>query len=253
MNNMAGKRVVITGGARGIGLAAARAFLAARARVLLADVDGAVAEKAARKCGAEWVRADVGDPRGAASIARAAKTKFGGVDVLVNNAALPAPPADFSRMTPAQWDKMIRVNLGGAYYCARAHLKFFSGDGGCIVNVASTQGIRAQPDSTAYGAAKGGLINLTRALAVDLAKFQVRVNAVAPGFIDTRMAKLPGGGHEHQDPFFREFYLRRRRIPLARPGRPEDVAGPIVFLASDASAYITGHVLVVDGGLLATY
>jgi NAD(P)-dependent dehydrogenase (short-subunit alcohol dehydrogenase family) len=109
------------------------------------------------------------------------------------------------------------------------------------------------PGSLAYGASKGGLVNATRILACDLAPLGIRVNAVAPGFIDTPMARFPDGTSEHDTDWFRDIYIRWGRIPLRRPAPPEEVAGPILFLCSAAASYVTGHVLVVDGGLTATF
>lgn len=249
-----GKRVIVTGGARGIGLAAVRAFLAEDANVLIADLDREETPRAAEACGANWVCADISCQDGAQAIARAAQKQMGGTEVLINNAALPSPPSPFHEISPAQWDKMLQVNLNGAYHCVQALLEQLSAaESASIVNIVSTQGLFGQPGTAAYSASKGGVISLTRTLAVDLAPHGIRVNAVAPGFINTRMAVLPDGSHEHDDPFFREFYLTRRRIPLARPGMPDDVAGPILFLAGEDSRYMTGQVLAVDGGLSATY
>lgn len=249
-----GRRVVITGGARGIGLAAARAFAAAGAQTLIADIDGDEIKTAAQQFGAKWVRADASSARGAAKIAAKAKRDLGGIDIFVNNAAVFLPPIPFAEMTVSQWDRVLKTNLSGAYHCVRAalpHLK--ESNGASIVNIASTQGIAGQPESSAYCTAKGGIISFTRALAVDLAPHRIRVNAVAPGFIDTRMAVMADGRHEHKDAFFRKFYIGRRRIPLARAGKPDDVAGAILFFAGDGSGYVTGQTLAVDGGLLATY
>lgn len=249
-----GRRVVITGGARGIGLAAACAFTKAGARTLIADIDGKEAGAAARWCNAEWTSADVSSMRGAEKIAAQAERKLGGIDILINNAAVFLPAFPFDKMTAMQWEKVLRTNLSGAYYCARAALPLLKkSNAASIVNIASTQGIAAQSESSAYCASKGGLINLTRAMAVDLAQHHIRANAVAPGFIDTRMAVAADGKHEHKDAFFRKFYIAHRRIPLARPGKPDDVAGAILFFAGDDSRYITGQTLAVDGGLLATY
>jgi 3-oxoacyl-[acyl-carrier protein] reductase len=146
------------------------------------------------------------------------------------------------------------VNFESALHCVKSCLPHMrKAGGGSIVNVASTQGFRGQPNTLAYSAAKAALIALTRSLAVDLGPEGIRVNAVAPGFINTRMAIQPDGQHEHQTEWFREVYLKHGRLPLRRPGEPDDVTGPIVFLASDDSRYITGQVIVVDGGLTCTY
>jgi NAD(P)-dependent dehydrogenase (short-subunit alcohol dehydrogenase family) len=128
------------------------------------------------------------------------------------------------------------------------------GAGGRILNIASIMGVRGQPDAIPYSTAKGAIVNFTRALAADLGRHGITVNAVAPGFINTRMAELPDGtGHEHDTDWFREIYLRYGRILLGRAGTPDDIAGPAFFLCSDDARYVTGQILLVDGGVSATF
>jgi NAD(P)-dependent dehydrogenase (short-subunit alcohol dehydrogenase family) len=122
-----------------------------------------------------------------------------------------------------------------------------------IVNVASVQGFRGTTGSLAYGAAKGALVNLTRGLACELAPRGINVNAVAPGFVDTPMARLEDGRTEYETDWFREVYLRHGKIPLRRPGTADEVAAAILFLCTPGSSYVTGHVLTVDGGMTATF
>ena len=148
----------------------------------------------------------------------------------------------------------MNVNLDSVLYGAQAampHLR--RSPCASIVNVASIQGLRGQPNSMAYATAKGAVVNLTRCMAVDFGPLGVRVNAIAPGYIDTRMALMHGNVHEHQTDWFQDVFIKHGRLPLRRPGKAEDVAGPILFLASDDSRYVTGQVLVVDGGLTCTY
>jgi NAD(P)-dependent dehydrogenase (short-subunit alcohol dehydrogenase family) len=127
-----------------------------------------------------------------------------------------------------------------------------AGEGGAIVNVSSIHGTRAEPGGTSYAVAKGALDQLTRALAVELAPHRIRVNGIAPGFVETAMA-ITDGVSEHETEWFREIYVGRRKIPLARPAAPEEVAAAICFLASDDASYITGQILGVDGGLSVTF
>jgi NAD(P)-dependent dehydrogenase (short-subunit alcohol dehydrogenase family) len=148
----------------------------------------------------------------------------------------------------------MSVNLDSVLYCAQAALPHLQkSPSPSIINIASIQGIRGQPNALAYASAKGGVVNLTRCMAVDFGPVGVRVNAVAPGYIDTRMALMHGGEHEHQTDWFQDVFIKHGRLPLRRPGTVEDVAGPILFLASDDSRYMTGQVLVVDGGITCTY
>jgi len=173
--------------------------------------------------------------------------------VLVSNAAI-TDDTPLAAISPEQWRRVLAVNLDGVLFCAQAavpHLRHSVN--GSIINIASIQGLRGQPDAMAYATAKAGVVNLTRCMAVDLGPLGIRANAIAPGFIDTRMALMHGSIHEHQTDWFNDVFIKHGRLPLRRPGKPEDVAGPILFLASDDSRYVTGHVLVVDGGLTCTY
>lgn len=245
-----GRRILVTGAARGIGLAVARAVSATGAQVALADIDASEAERAAKGLGVAIVM-DVGDQdsvmRGVAGAARA----MGGIDGLVNNAAmLDESPA--ATVTEARFAEVLSVNLTSILRVSQAALPYLRG-GGAIVNTLSTQAMFGQANSAAYASAKGGGLNLTRAMAVDFAPEGVRVNAVAPGFIDTRMAVMADGTHEHATDWFRDIYIGHRKIPLARAGTPEECAGAYVFLLSAAASYITGQCLAVDGGLTGTY
>ncbi len=254
-----GRVALVTGAARGIGRAAAGALAEAGARVLLADIDEEPLRDASdslRAAGRECahLRVDIADPVSSAAMASAAEERWGRIDVLVNNAAVSAE-TPFESMSAESWERVIGINLNGALHATRAALAMLKASPcASVVNLASTQGFRGQPNAAAYATAKGGLINLTRCMAVDFGPFGIRANAVAPGFIDTRMARLPdGSGHEHQTEWYRDIYVKHGRMPLRRAGTPEDVAGPIVFLAGDDSRYITGQVLVVDGGFTCTY
>jgi NAD(P)-dependent dehydrogenase (short-subunit alcohol dehydrogenase family) len=241
------KRILITGAARGIGLAVADAATAMGARVVLADVDA----DALTALGRGHVVMDVADAASVAAGVAQAVQMLGGLDGLVNNAAIldESHAADISE---ARFQQVLSVNLTSILRVAQAALPHLDGHG-AIVNTLSTQAMFGQASSVAYATAKGGGLNLTRAMAVDFAPRGVRVNAVAPGFIDTRMEIMADGAHEHATDWFRDIYVGRRRIPLARAGTPEDCAGAFVFLLSDMARYITGQCLAVDGGLTATY
>ena len=241
-----GKRILITGAARGIGLAVAEAAAATGARVVLADIDGAALSGQALA----HVVMDVSDAASVAAGMVKTIAMLGGLDGLVNNAAM-LDESHAATVTEARFERVLAVNLTSILRVSQAALPHLGK--GAIVNTLSTQAMFGQGNSVAYATAKGGGLNLTRAMAVDFAPQGVRVNAVAPGFIDTRMAILSDGSHEHATDWFKDIYMARRKIPLGRPGTPQDCAGAFLFLLSDMAAYITGQCLAVDGGLTATY
>jgi NAD(P)-dependent dehydrogenase (short-subunit alcohol dehydrogenase family) len=249
---------LVTGAARGIGLAAARVLAEDGARVMLSDIDEDVLREAADGLRAEGlqvqaVRADVSDQASLAQAVARTAAAWGRLDILVSNAAI-SDESGIETLTTERWHRVMSVNLDSVLYGAQAampHLR--RSPCASIVNVASIQGLRGQPNSMAYATAKGAVVNLTRCMAVDFGPLGVRVNAVAPGYIDTRMALMHGNVHEHQTDWFQDVFIKHGRLPLRRPGKAEDVAGPILFLASDDSRYVTGQVLVVDGGLTCTY
>ncbi len=252
-----GKRILITGAARGIGLAVARACLAQGSEVLVTDVDEAALAEAVESLAAEGLspRQTVLDVTDRSSIARALATiaDWTVLDALINNAAV-LDINHAATVDEARWQRVLDVNLTGALRVTQAALPLLrAARSPAVINTISTQAFQGVPESAAYATAKGGLMMLTRSMAVDFGADGIRVNAVAPGFIDTRMALMESGTHEHHVPAFREHYIEGGRIPLRRPGTPEDCGGAFVFLASDLSLYITGQAIAVDGGLTATY
>lgn len=225
-----GKRAVVTGSASGIGAATAAALARAGARVVGVDLRESETEVAI-----------VGDTAEAATIERAADA-LGGVEIWVNNAArlFLRPLAD---TTDDEWHGLLGPNLHGYFYGCRAAARrmLAQGTGGRIVNVTSAVNVLAVAELSAYGAAKGAIASMTKALALEVAPAGITVNAVAPGATET-----PMNDEAYTDEVRRTY---EERIPLGRIGTPEEVADVIVFLASDASRYITGQELVVDGGL----
>ena len=244
-----GKRILITGAARGIGLAVAQAARAAGAQVAMADRDTAELQRAAD--GALAITMDVGDAASVAAGVASAVAGLGGLDGLVNNAAI-LDEGHSATASEIRFAEVLSINLTSILRVSQAALPHLQGHGS-IVNTSSIMALAGQANGAAYTAAKAGGLGLTRVMAVDFAPMGVRVNAVAPGFIDTRMAIMADGTHEHHTDAFRAIYIGARKIPLARPGTPADCAGAFVFLLSDAAAYITGQCLTVDGGLTATY
>jgi 3-oxoacyl-[acyl-carrier protein] reductase len=239
------KTAVITGSGRGIGRQIARRFAAEGARVLVADLSeeharAVAAEIVAAGGTAEAVRVDVSDPAGARAMIEAAREKFGRVDILVNNAGI-GSNQPVLELSLEEWERNLRVNLTGTFLCAQAAGRVMVAQGaGRIVNVASISGQRGGVGRAAYGAAKAGVILLTKVMAVELGARGVLVNAIAPGPIDTEQSR---GTHT---PATRRAYLDR--IPTKRYGEAEEIASGVLFLASADATWVNGHVLNVDGG-----
>ena len=237
------KVAVVTGAAHGIGHAIAERMAQSGWRVVLADIDEEAARKTAdalQQSGATTLphQVDVTDGESIAGMIALAVTTFGQLDVLVNNAGI-MDRSPFLEMTEAFWHHVIDTNLTGAFLCgqAAANQMVAQGTGGRIVNVASNSGIFGGRGRGAYGASKAGLINLTQTMAIELAEHQILVNAVAPGPTKT-------SDNQPDEP----WPSVKARMPLARWGRPEEIAAVAMFLASDDCSFTTGHVWCADGG-----
>ncbi len=253
------RRAVVTGSARGIGLSITRRLLEEGATVAMVDIDADALAEATRVLNSAGFtdfihcECDVADRRSVETLSTKVERQIGSVDILINNAAILDSTA-IDALATSTLEEVWRVNFTGAVNCIQAFLAQLSQSHTArIVNIASINGLRGTSNSVAYNSAKAALINLTRSLAVDLSPRGILVNAVAPGFIETRMSRLPDGTSEYDTEWFRDVFIKHRRIPLGRVGRPEDVAGPVAFLCSDDAQYIAGHVLIVDGGVTATF
>ena len=252
------KAAIVTGGASGIGRGIALALAEAGAKVAVFDVNEAGARKTSEECALRArsvaIRCDVTNEDDVERAVREAREMLGGPDILVNNAGI-APSYPLTEFPLAEWRRTLDVNLTGYFLtgraCARAMIE--AGRGGVIINISSTSGVRGSAEHSAYSATKFGEIGLTQSWARELAKHQIRVNAVCPGNvlrgsgIWTReyreaVARKLGIGAEEVD----DYYIRR--VPLGRPCTIEDVAGMVVFLASEGASYITGSTHLVDGG-----
>jgi NAD(P)-dependent dehydrogenase (short-subunit alcohol dehydrogenase family) len=234
--------VIVTGGGRGLGRAFCQAFAEAGARVAAADIDEAAAMETADLVSGLGLRADVSDSGSVRAMVEAVVESFGGVDALVNNAGLYAGlhRAPFHELDEDEWDRTMSVNLKGPWLCASACLPAMrERGGGAIVNVASATVFSGSPQWAHYVASKGGLIALTRVMAREAGEFGIRVNALAPGFVLTDASREMIEDAE-------TYGVARGAIK--RSEQPEDVVGAALFLASDASEFITGQTLIVDGG-----
>jgi meso-butanediol dehydrogenase/(S,S)-butanediol dehydrogenase/diacetyl reductase len=242
------KVVIVTAAASGIGLAAARRFAAEGATLVLADSDLAKLEHAAASFDLplrrlRMRRVDMAERVEVEALIAYAVDAFDGIDVLVNNAGVSAF-GYVNEIAPEMWERVIAVTLSSVFYASRAALPHLIERGGCIVNTASISGLGGDVGFAVYNAAKGGVVNLTRALAIDHASDGVRVNAICPGVTGTGSTAWMRKHSVIMDSF-------EDRLPMGRMGRPEEMAGAIAFLASEDASYITGINLVVDGGLSA--
>ena len=236
-----GRVALVTGGSRGIGAAICRELARAGAKVAVNYRSGKdLAEEVAAEIGGFAVAGDVADAAGAQALIEQAEEELGDVDVLVNNAGITRDTL-IARMSDEDWELVINTNLRGAFNTARAvSRRMLRRRSGAIVNLTSVVGLHGNPGQANYAASKAGIVGLTKALARELGSRGVRVNAVAPGYIDTALTQVlpePARG------------AILANTPLGRLGEPEDVAAAVRFLCSDAAAFITGEVLLVDGGL----
>jgi NAD(P)-dependent dehydrogenase (short-subunit alcohol dehydrogenase family) len=238
------KVALVTGAARGIGLATAKRFLADGWRVGLLDIDGAGLERAVAEIGKPEetlaLACDIADPKQVAGAFDALVARFGQLDALVNNAGT-AVFKPLLETTHEEWQRVLAVNLTGPFLATQLAAPLMADrGGGAIVNITSISGLRASTLRVAYGTSKAALAHLTKQQAVELSSFGIRVNAVAPGPVETAMAKAV------HSPEIRADY--RDAVPLGRYGLEEELAESIFFLCSDKASYITGQVLAVDGG-----
>jgi NAD(P)-dependent dehydrogenase (short-subunit alcohol dehydrogenase family) len=248
---LANKTAIVTGAGSGIGRAIAELFAQEGAKVLIAEIDEAggletVATILAAGGTAEFVRTDVGNEDDCRAMAEAAETHFGGLHVLVNNAAA-FVFGKVEEATRADWEKVLAVNVLGPAQCAKHALPAMRRTGGgSIVNIASVSGFIAQPGFVPYNTSKGALLQTTRCMALDLAAENIRVNAICPGEIHTRATDY----HIQKLGIDRDVGLAKLAAvsPMQRMGRPSEVAYAALFLASDEASFITGAKLVVDGG-----
>lgn len=253
MRRFEGKVALITGGASGLGLAAARQMAAEGASLVLVDWDGDALRSAASRVGGAKVRSHQGDVSreetaiGAVELARA---EFGRLDVVFNNAGIdPLRARSVVETEVGDWDRILDVNVRSAFLVSRAAIPLMrKGGGGAIVNTASTAGLKPAGDEAAYSVSKAAMVSLTGTLAVDFAADGIRANCVCPGFMEMVMTDRRRDLSEEQQTA--RAAAAAARVPLGRQGTYDEVAKAVLFLASEDASYITGAALVVDGGLM---
>jgi 3-oxoacyl-[acyl-carrier protein] reductase len=251
MRRFEGKRVLITGAGRGIGRATAERFAAEGARLLLADRQAELLHQTAAEIRAKYAAQvwaygmDVSNKAEVEAMVAFALAHLGGIDVLINNAGICLPEEDFLAIREENWDETIAVNLKGHFLVAQAVAReMVKAGSGTIVNMSSTNGLAGEAGYAAYNASKGGVLLLTKTMALELGPLGIRVNCLAPGYIVTPMSNA-------LDSDDRMVNYAREKVPLTRVARPEEVAAVFAFLASDDASFINGEVIVVDGGQLA--
>jgi len=239
---LSGKRAIVTGAGRGIGLGIARAFLAEGASVLLNDIDNSLLERSVATLiehgsRVASVQGDVSNPDDVRRIVEGAETAFGGIDVLVNNAGIGGVGKTLLDLSLSEWDLMLRVDLTSVFICCQEVVPLMLEQGrGSIINLSSITGVEGTAGSVPYYSAKAGVIGLTKSLAKELADKRINVNAIAPGLIDTDMSRARGQQKS------------AAAVLWPRIGQPEDIANLALYLASDESEFVTGQVIGINGG-----
>ncbi len=242
LSGLDGAVALVTGASRGLGAGIAEGLREAGATVLGTSRDQDSAERVAKRLGSVPVVMDVADVSSVRAGIERAASEFGRLDILVNNAGQNIPQGVFD-VDEASWDSVMDTNLKGAFFASQAAARHMveRGEGGRIINIGSQAGVVGIEERSAYGTSKGGVVTLTKVLAIELAAYGITVNTVAPTFVDTELTRST-----LENPEWRERILSR--IPLGRIAEVEDVAAAVVYLASPAGAMVTGHTLLVDGG-----
>lgn len=245
--NLEGKVAIVTGGAQGIGKGIVERYVKENAKVAIFDIDKDMLEATEaemKSMGGDVITftVDVLSKEQIFNAVNAVADKWGHIDILVNDAGI-CPWADFLEIPEEDWDKVMGINLKGYFLMSQAVGRIMSKqkDGGSIIHMSSVNGLAAEAQIAHYNVSKGGINMLTMSMALELAKYNICVNAICPGFIDTRLNRSDIENEE----WLKEYL---KTIPMGRVGKPSDIASAAFFLASDDSAYITGHLLVVDGG-----
>ena len=244
MKRLKGKTVIITGGAGGIGNSAAEAFAAEGAKVIIADINEQAGQETAAAIGATFVKCDVSKSEDVQKVIAACDGKL---DILYNNAGVYLAGKD-GRITDVDediWEKVIAINLRSVFLFCKYGLPLLMKNGGSIINTGSSAGMIGIPDCDAYTATKGAIVQLTKSMAAEYGRYNVRVNCISPAAIMTPMMRQ---SNPENSTFDEERFLKLR-TPLRRYGTPEEIAGIAVFLASDDATYLNGAVIAADGGI----
>ncbi len=252
------KKTIVTGGARGIGAGIVKRLYSEGAEIIIADLREELANKLIQEIDQDkgnitFHQTDLSKENEITKLFDFVDSKWSKLDLFINNAGI-EDGFLLKDQSYEKYKKTISINMDAAFLCSKYSLPLFEkAKGGRIVMITSIQGIRGYKGSIAYNTAKGGLINMTRVLAVELAEKNILVNSVAPGFINTPMAIMKDGVFEGDTDWFKDVYLKYEKLPMKRYGQPDDIAGAVYFFCSEDSKYVTGQTLLVDGGVSSTF
>ena len=250
------KKVIVTGGSRGIGAGIVERIFNEGADIIIADIKKDLAKKLIEDLKTDKItffETNLSEESEIIKLIEFVKNKWGLLDILINNAGI-EDGFLLSDQSYEKYRKTMKINLDAPFLSSKYSLPLLEkSKSGRIVMISSIQGIRGYKGNISYNTAKGGLINMTRSLAVELADKNILVNSVAPGFINTDMSVMKDGSLEWNTDWFKDVYLKYEKLPMGRYGHPDDVAGAVYFFCSDDSKYVTGQTLLVDGGVSVTF
>lgn len=251
--SLANKTALVVGADTGIGLASARALAAAGASVVMAGLDAEAGDKLAAsiaheyKTNVSFVKVDVREEAQMAALIKTAVERLGRIDIALNNAGIEGPTGPVQDMSVADFDNMMAINVRGVWLGMKYQIPVMLEQGvGSIINMASTAGLKAIPNVAIYGTTKHAIVGLTKSAAIELAKKNIRVNAIAPGPVDTGLFNRMAAGRKET------IESVRLRVPMARVSEPDEIANAVVWLGSDATLFMTGAIVSIDGGVVAS-
>ena len=252
------KKVIVTGGSRGIGAGIVKRLFSEGAEIIIADIREELAKNIINEIDKGlgkiiFKKINLSEEKEIINLFEFTKERWGGLDILINNAGI---EDDFLLQDQSyeKYRETMKINLDAPFLCSKYALPLLENSkGGRIIMISSIQGIRGYKGNVSYNTAKGGMINMTRVLAVELAEKNILVNSVAPGFINTPLSIMKDGRLEWDTDWFKDVYLKYKKLPMGRYGTPEDIAGAVYFFCSDDSKYVTGQTLLVDGGVSSTF
>ena len=250
------KKAIVTGGSRGIGEGIVKRLYNEGVEIIIADIREELAQNLIKDLDHNQIsffQADLSQEDEIKKLMDYTKTKWGSLDFLINNAGI-EDGYTLADQTYESYRKTMKVNMDAPFLCSKYALSLLEkSQTARIVMITSIQGVRGYKGNISYNTAKGGLINMTRVLAVELAEKNILVNSVAPGFINTPLSVMKDGNLEWDTDWFNDVYLKYEKLPMGRYGNPDDIAGAVYFFCSEDSKYVTGQTLLVDGGVSSTF